>query len=238
MPAAVRAGHAMRMLYVGAANSASNLFLQDDWWAVIGAEQMRVITETLGTNGANSPVAWVVFQEAEYRRTGVSDYSSSGMPGPLTHLAAVGGVATPTPMCDTAVLATVQASSGGYSPPHPCVQAIGTPGVAESRNTLYYPVGSVVKINLADTWQYSGQVTTTLSVNVRYRNSEAGTISLRYVNGAGAVSTQAITKTGAGGWATATYSLPMRTTNRRPRSSLRRAGTRSSRTCPSAAPRC
>lgn len=190
-PTAEAAGYLQRMLWVTTADNggkADNLFLQRQWWDVMDADVLRVITQTLGMDAATSPVAWVVFQQREYPYSGTTSYGSSGATGPLTFLASVSDDGAETSYCIPSVRATAVSAAQTAAPiststPAACQAVIETtPAAPETRNTIYYPAGTTILVDIADVWQYAG-VTGSYSLTVRYM----GAGSLTYLTAGGAV---------------------------------------------------
>jgi len=208
VPTPDREGYADYMLLNLAAANADWIFLQKEWLAVVDPRVLDVVTQTLGLDAANSPLAWVWFRGAEFGASvDGGGYTFSGYPDPFTHLVRVTGSATPTTYCSPAVRATAQAY-GGSAPPAACAQELSSPAARESRNALGYAAGSVVGLDIADDWQYAGDAANRdYTAELRYLDNNTGTITVRWKFASGVGSERTISKTGSGTWRTESWPL-------------------------------
>jgi hypothetical protein len=207
VPTADREGYADYMLLNAAAANADWIFLQEEWLPVIDSRVLDVVTQTLGLGPSDSPLAWLWFRDAEYKTNVLGGYNFSGKPGPFTHLASVVGSATPTTYCSPNVRATAVAQ-GGSAPPDACSAELSAPAARESRNALGYQSGATVAIDIADDWQYAGDIQTRVyDVSLRYLDNNTGEIVVVWKAYSGAERSYSITKTSGGDWTTATFQL-------------------------------
>lgn len=207
VPTPDREGYADYMMLNMAAANADWIFLQKEWLPYIDSTVYNVITQTLGTTAANSPIAWVWFREAEFKsNVDGGGYTYSGKPGPFTHLASVRGAATPTTYCSPNVRATAQAM-GGSTPPNACSSELSSPAARESRNALGYNASATVGIDIADDWQYAGNVNNSYTLALRYLDNNSGSIVVAWKDTGGIESTYTIDKTSSGAWTTAAFQI-------------------------------
>lgn len=207
VPTADVEGYADYMLLAAASANADNIFLQEEWYPYVDDRVLNVITQTLGMTASDSELAWVWFRESEYKlQNAGTGYEFSGARGPFTHLASVGGAATPTTYCSPSVRATAIAV-GGATPPDACNSELSSPAARESRNALGYQSGTTVAVDVADGWQHASHANNRFRVSLTYLDNNAGTISVVYRDTGGTESTHPITKGSSGVWATHTFTM-------------------------------
>lgn len=185
------------------------LFVNAAWLPLLTITTTRGLTETAGMTAADSPVAWLTFQDTDAPRTGGASAGFSGVAGPYSHQAALVATAQPTRVCDPAAYATTVAGSWLWSTPAPCRASLSAGGEVTARHAYSYTAGTVLGLDLSDAWASRYAISgTTFSLALTHLGS-SGAYTVEWLAAGLTVTQQSvITPTGAAGWETTTLALP------------------------------
>lgn len=204
IPTAEREGVATYMVYMCMASGGRNCFFQMDnasgsrqgWEHYWPADVQAVITKTLTID---SPLAWVVFRDAEWPAVN----QTSGFPGPFLWQMAVAWNKQPLRYCDQEVYSKSTSVTAARPTPQSCQMLLAAPVAMESRNALGFQAGTTITARpaIGGAWNavYVGRL--------RYLDNGTGSIRIGWRTLSGTAGTHTITLGNTGLWQTATWNM-------------------------------